>query len=172
MKWRRHVVLVVAALAGAGRTVAQMAPAGWAVGAGAYWVSWSETGAQFDHLSGPALQVHRLTPRGIGFDLQIGYLTPTGFYDLTGLTGALGVSLGLPAGRHLLQLKTGGTVMAGGDSDGSFLAAGGPYAGGAAVVRIRGRVGLHVEALVRDFVGSSVAPSLSAAVLLLPHARP
>ncbi len=158
----------------AGAAQAQDAPKGWAFGATGYAVYWTDSGAPFDAFGGPALQVSRLTPRGLGFDFRGGYILSAGFYDMTGASGTLGLSYGVPAGAHLVQLKAGAAGFLGGDSDGSVLGGGGPYAGAAATLRIAGRFGIQVEGLARYYKtgdGWIFGPSAAVGLMFLPRGR-
>jgi hypothetical protein len=151
---------------------AQTAPNGWAFGATGFAVYWSDDSAPFDAFGGPALQVSRLTPRGVGFDFRGGYILSTGFYDMTGASGTLGLSYGLPAGAHLVQLKAGAAGFLGGDSDGSVFGGGGPYGGAAATLRVAGRFGIQLEGLARYYKtgeGWVFGPSAAVGLMLLPR---
>jgi hypothetical protein len=151
---------------------AQSAPDGWAFGAAGFAVYWADDAAPWDAFGGPALQISRLTPRGLGFDFRGGYILSTGFYNMTGASGTLGLSYGLPAGAHLIQLKAGAAGFIGGDSDGSHLGGGGPYAGAAATLRVAGRFGIQVEGLARYYKtgdGWIVGPSAAVGLMLLPR---
>lgn len=153
---------------------AQTAPDGWAYGATGFAVLWTDEAAAFDVFGGPALQISRLTPRGLGFDFRSGYILPTGFYDMNGVSGTLGASYGLPLGAHLVQLKAGAAGFFGGDSDGSVLAGGGPYAGAATTLRIAGRLGVQLEALARYYRtgdGWVFGPSAALGLMFLPARR-
>ena len=163
--------IALTALAGPAR--AQSAPEGWAFGATGYAVYWSDDGAAFDVFGGPALQVSRLTPRGLGFDFRGGVILSTGFYDMTGASGILGLSFGFPAAAHLVQLKAGAAGFLGGDSDGSVIGGGGPYAGAAATLRVAGRFGIQLEGLARYYKtgdGWVFGPSAAVGPMLLPGA--
>lgn len=153
---------------------AQTAPNGWAFGAAGYAVYWTDDGAAFDAFGGPALQISRLSPRGLGFDFRGGYILPTGFYQMNGASGTLGLSYGLPAGVHLFQLKAGAAGFLGGDSDGSVLGGGGPYAGAAATLRIAGRFGIQVEGLASYYKtgdGWVFGPGAAVGLMFLPRAN-
>jgi hypothetical protein len=147
-------------------------PAGWAFGAGGMAMHWSDNGAPFDVLGGPALQVSRLTPGGLGIDIRGAYLLPSGFYNLTGVSGIAGLSYGIPAGRALVLVKGGITGLLGGDSDGSVYGGGGGYGGLGVVFPVAGRLGVHLEALARGLKtgdGGIFAPSAAAGLMWLPH---
>ncbi len=118
------------------------------------------------------MQLSYVRPRGVGFDVRASCVLPTGFYDLTGISGVLGLTYGIPAGRHLVQLKAGASGLAGGDSDGSIIAGGGPYGGLGFVVRVSGRLGIQGDALARYYHtgdGGVFAPSAALGVVLLPR---
>ena len=144
-------------------------PDGWAFGVGGLLIHFSDAG-DISNLGGPAVQISRVTPRGLGFDARLGYIMPTGFYSFTGLTGLAGLSYGVPAGSHLLLLKGGVTGFLGGDSDGTGVAAGGPYFGAGMVLRLSARAGLQLDGLLRFYSGTAggVAPSVGAALVILP----
>jgi len=142
------------------------------LGGAATW--WTDTEAPFDAAYGPAVQLSYVRPRGIGCDVRASFVLPTGFYDLTGTSGILGLTYGIPAGRHLVQLKAGASGLAGGDSDGSIIAGGGPYGGLGLVARVSGRFGIQGDALARYYHtgdGGVFAPSAAVGVVLLPRAR-
>lgn len=165
-------LFALASLSAAAR--AQSAPDGWAFGAAGFAVYWGDDTAPFDAFGGPALQISRLKPRGLGCDFRGGYILSTGFYDMTGASGTLGLSYGVPAGAHLVQLKAGAAGFLGGDSDGSVLGGGGPYAGAAATFRIAGRFGIQVEGLARYYKtgdGWIFGPSAAVGVMFLPRGQ-
>jgi hypothetical protein len=153
---------------------AQTAPTGWAFGATGFGVYWTDDGAPFDTFGGPALQISRLTPRGLGFDFRGGYILPTGFYGMTGASATVGLSYGLPFGAHLFQLKTGVAAFAGNDSDGSMFGGGGPYAGAAATLRIAGRFGIQIEGSAQHYKtgdGWVFGPGAAVGLMFLPRGR-
>jgi hypothetical protein len=152
---------------------AQEAPDGWAFGAGGFAVKWRDQDySPIEWLAGPALQASYLKARGLGFDARVGYFVDTGFYGANGLSGIVGLTYGVPAGRHLFQVKAGGTGFFGGNSDGSQLAGGGPYGGAGMTFRVAGRFGVQLEALGRGYrtgSGWTVAPSGAVSLMLLPR---
>lgn len=167
------LVTIAAALATPGSIAAQ-APDGWAFGAGGYIIHFTgDDSRTFETIGGPAAQVSLLKPNGFGFDFRAGYIVPTGFYDMNGLSAILGGSYGWPVGAsHLVQAKAGVATFLGGDNDGSILSGAGPYAGGAITFRLSGRLGLQVEGLARAYTSSGdwlFAPSAALTLLLLPR---
>lgn len=157
----------------AARPLAAQVPDGWAFGAGGYVIRFADSESRtFSTLGGPAGQVSLLKPNGVGFDFRAGYILPSGFYDMTGVSAILGGTYGWPvAGRHLVQAKAGIAGFLGGDNDGSILNGAGPYAGGAMTFRVGGRFGLQVEALARTYTSSGewlFAPSGAVTLMLLP----
>ncbi len=155
-------------------TLSAQAPDGFAFGAGGYIVHFTgDDNRTFETLGGPAGQVSLLKPNGFGFDFRAGYIVPTGFYDMNGVSAVLGGTYGWPVGgSHLVQAKVGAAVFLGGDSDGSILSGAGPYAGGAITFRLGGRLGLQLEGLARTYTSSGdwfFAPSGAVTLLLLPH---
>ncbi len=155
-------------------TLTAQAPDGWAFGAGGYVIHFTGDDTQtFSTLGGPAAQVSLLKPNGFGFDFRVGYIVPTGFYNMNGVSAILGGTYGWPVGgNHLVQAKAGVAGFLGGDSDGSVLNGAGPYAGGAITFRLGGRLGLPVEGLARTYTSSGnwfFAPSAAVSLLVLPR---
>ena len=173
MTWRTTAGLLGALIAGATTNAgAQEAPHGWAFGAAGFGVYWPNDDFSFDGFGGPALQASLLVPRGVGFDVRAGYFLPTGFYDANGISGILGLTYGVPTGAHLFQVKAGGAGFIGGDSDGSGIGGGGPYAGAGMTFRVSGRFGIQLEALGRVYKSSggwTLAPSGAVGLMLLPR---
>lgn len=176
MRWSvvvRVAVLVTAVATSARAQGGGAPPRGWTVGLGGTATWWTDTEAAFDAAYGPAVQLSYVRPRGLGVDVRAAYVLPTGFYGLTGISGILGLTYGMPAGRHLVQLKAGASGLAGGDSDGSIIAGGGPYGGLGLVVRLSGRLGIQGDVLARYYHtgdGGVFAPSAALGVVLLPRA--
>lgn len=180
----RHIVtvaLVLALVSAPSPANAQHTepPNGWGFGVGGVVIHLAGSGGDVQTLGGPALHASRFLPHGAGFDARVAYFVPTGFYDFTGLSAIVGLSLGVPAGSHLLLLKGGMTAFVGGNSDGSAGGAVGPYAGAGMLLRVGKHAGLHVDGLVRFYagiggnvsVGSIVAPSLGATLMVVPGGR-
>jgi hypothetical protein len=112
MAWRSLVVGVGIAMAGFTTVSAQGAPKGWAFGAAGFFVDWTdEDYGSLEALAGPALQASYLAPRGLGFDARIGWFVENGFYSANGLSGIVGLTYGVPVGRHLFQAKGGGRAL-------------------------------------------------------------
>ncbi len=140
---------------------------GWTFGFTGFGVLWTHQDVDFDVTVGPAFQLGYVTPHGLGFDFRGELVLPTGFYDMNGVSGILGLSYSFPVGAHVLQLKAGVTWIAGGDSDGSHIAGGGGYAGVGAVLRLSGRLGIQGDLLAR-YLGPGVVPSAALGLVLLP----
>jgi hypothetical protein len=170
--WRSGFLAVGLAAAAPAAASAQEAPRGLAWGASGILMFWTETQDPFDRLGGPGAQVSYLAPRSLGFEFRASYLVASGFYGLTGVHGEAALTYGIPAGRHLVQVKAGAHGMLAGDSDGSVWGGGGPYGGAGATLRLSGRLGLQLDALGRLFVVSGravFAPGGAVALVLLPR---
>jgi len=138
------------------------------------YASWREKGDPFDWLGGPALEVARVVPRGVGFDARAGYQVATGFYNMVGAWAHATVTYSVPAGRHRMHLEAGASGLFAQDSDGSVFQGGGPLVGAGALIRPGGRLGLRLGGFMQVLVISgewTAAPGVSAAVLLLPRNR-
>ena len=142
-------------------------PDGWTFGVGGIVILWPNV--DFNS-GGPALQVSRVTPGGIGFDARVAYLMPSGPSDQQGASVLLGLSYGVALGSHLLQLKGGATAYGLVDSDAAGGDAG-PYLGGGVLIRLSRKVGLNLDALARFYTveeGSDMAPTVGFAIVVLP----
>lgn len=152
----------------ANRTVARLD--GWSFGGSANLIG-TEL-ADLDRLFGPSLQVTRLAPGRLGFEGAITYVTPTGFYDFSGLALDLGFAYAVPVGtRPLLLLESGLTLLAGGDSDGGGGAAAALAPGTGLVVPVAGRLGIRLGISPRLWLTEhrGITFGASAGILLLPH---
>lgn len=145
------------------------APHGWAFGAGGILIV--RPSADYN-LAGPAVQISRVVPRGVGFDVRLARTLPAGPYDWQGLSAILGLSYGLPFDAHLFQVRGGVTALGGTDVDGGSGGEGGLYVGGSVLFRLGPHIGVHLETLGRFYSRTSrsdLTPSVAGALLVLPH---
>ena len=115
---------------------------------------------------GPVVRIERRSPTAVGLDAAVRlFLHSSGFYDASGLVADLGIAVPLRGAPLEAAVIAGGGFIAGGDSDGSVLVSGGPYAGLRLSGRLAAGLGWSLAGAGRLWLRSGGPPPLAAAHL-------
>ena len=148
------IVLAVLGLLAPAAAEGQAGPLdGWSWGISGTGIAWTDPDWDHDRIGSVGLRgtLHR---DGVGVHFELNGFPPTGRYGLTGASAIAGVTVPFGAEAPGWTVRAGATGIAGGDSDGSVLIGGGPYAGlGLAlpVLSVQARALCPVPGLFTDF---------------------
>jgi hypothetical protein len=153
---------------------AQEAPRGLALSLSASRIQFSDDVGPDDLrvIVGPSLGLAWLRGRGLGAEVAVTYLPPSGFYRLTGALAEAGAVLPIGGPRAAVLLRAGVSGVLAGNNDGGYLAGGGPYAGLGARVQAAERIGLRADVTGHGLRGDSPsAVGVAVGLTLLPRPR-
>jgi hypothetical protein len=124
----------------------------WLLGGGV--ASYALAGVHGTGWGGEAVVQRRLGPRMV-IQARITVIpSSTGFYDFGGAAADLGIGVVAGDGRFDVTVAAGASGLAGGDSDGSFFAAGGGHLTAQAVAWLARAVGVYGNGAARLLAGS------------------